>query len=78
MSAMTTQLSAEDIANVAAYFASLPGAAPGAKSALLPNVATSKVTFPEGYKASFRKYHTINFPGPAVPLQFVKHAEWKQ
>jgi len=54
---------------------------------LLPNVATSKVTFPEGYKASFRKYPTINFPatkqvryycGPAMPLQFVKHAEWKQ
>lgn len=62
MSAMATQLSAEDIANVAAYFASLPGATPGAKSALLPNVARTSVTFPEGYKKSFRKYHTINFP----------------
>ena len=62
MSAMAAQLSAEDIANVAAYFASLPGATPGAKSALLPNVATTRVTFPEGYKESFRKYDTINFP----------------
>jgi cytochrome P460 len=62
MSAMATQLSAEDIANVAAYYASLPGAAPGAKSALLPNVSTSRVTFPEDYKESFRKYHAINFP----------------
>jgi len=62
MSAMAAQLSAEDIANVAAYFASLPGATPGVKSGLLPNVARTRVTFPEGYKESFRKYHTINFP----------------
>jgi hypothetical protein len=41
MSVMATQLSTEDIANVAAYFASLPGAAPG---------TTSQVSFPEGYK----------------------------
>ena len=62
MNAIAAQLSAEDIANVAAYFASQPGAATGAKSALLPNVANTKVTFPEGYKDSFTKYHTINFP----------------
>jgi cytochrome c553 len=62
MSAIATQLSAEDIANVAAYFASQPGAATGAKSALLPNVAKTGVTFPEGYKDTFTKYHTINFP----------------
>ena len=53
---------ADNIANVAAYFASQPGAATGAKSALLSNVANTKVTFPEGYKDSFTKYHTINFP----------------
>jgi cytochrome c553 len=62
MSAMATQLSADDIANVAAYFASLPGAAPGAKSDLLANVAKTSVTFPEDYKQTFTKYHTINFP----------------
>src|SRR3981081_480646 len=62
MSAIATQLSADDIANVAAYFASQPGAATGAKSALLPNVAKTHVTFPEGYKESFVKYHTISFP----------------
>jgi cytochrome c553 len=61
MNAIATQLSADDIANVAAYFASQPGAT-GAKSALLPNVAKSNVTFPEGYKESFVKYHTISFP----------------
>jgi cytochrome c553 len=63
MNAMAAQLTAADIANVAAYFASLPGAATGAKSALLPSVTRSHLTtFPEGYKDTFVKYHTINFP----------------
>ena len=62
MSAIAAQLSAEDIANVAAYFSSQPGAPAGAKSALLPTVARTRVTFPEGYKDTFTKYHTINFP----------------
>ena len=59
---MAAQLSAEDITNVAAYFASQPGAATGVKSALLPNVVKTSVTFPHGYKDTFTKYHTINFP----------------
>jgi len=62
MAAMAAQLSADDIANVAAYFAAQPGAAAGTKSAQLPNVAKTYVTFPEGYKDSFVKYHTISFP----------------
>jgi hypothetical protein len=62
MNAIAAQLSAEDIANVAAYFASQPGAGQGAKSAFLPNLAKSHAAFPEGYKDSFSKYHTINFP----------------
>ena len=62
MNAIAAQLSTDDIANVAAYFAAQPGADKGAKSAFLPNVAKSHVTFPEGYKDSFTKYHTINFP----------------
>jgi cytochrome c553 len=62
MNAIATQLSAEDMANVAAYFASQPGAAMGAKSAFLPNVGKSHVTFPDGYKDTFAKYYTINFP----------------
>jgi cytochrome c553 len=62
MNAMAAQLSADDMANVAAYFASLPGAGASAKSDFLPNVAKTSVTFPEGYKESFAKYHTINFP----------------
>ena len=50
MSAIATQLSADNIANVAAYFASQPSAATGAKSALLPNVANTRVTFPKAKK----------------------------
>jgi cytochrome c553 len=62
MNAIAAQLSADDIANVAAFFAAQPGAAAAAKSAFLPNLAKSGVTFPENYKTTFTKYHTINFP----------------
>jgi cytochrome c553 len=62
MNAIAAQLSPDDIANVAAYFAAQPGAASSAKSSFLPSLATSRVTFPEGYKDTFVKYHTINFP----------------
>jgi cytochrome c553 len=61
MSAIAAQLNADDMANVAAYFASLPGADKGAKSAQLPNLAKTHVAFAEGYKESFVRYHTINF-----------------
>jgi len=62
MNAIAAQLSAEEIANVAAFFAAQPGATGAAKSAFLPNLAKSGVTFPENYKTTFTKYHTINFP----------------
>jgi len=63
MAAIAAQLSAEDIVNVAAYFAAQPGASQVAqKSPLLPNLAKTHVSFPEDYKTSFVKYHTINFP----------------
>jgi cytochrome c553 len=62
MNAIAVQLSAEDMANVAAFFATQPGAAAAAKSAFLPNLAKNGVTFPESYKTTFTKYHTINFP----------------
>lgn len=62
MAAIAAQLSADDIANVAAYFAAQPGAATGAKSAQLANVAKTHIAFPEDYKQSFVRYHTINFP----------------
>jgi cytochrome c553 len=62
MNAIAAQLTADDMANVAAYFAAQPGPQTGAKSIFLPNVAATHVTFPEGYKDTFVKYHTINFP----------------
>ena len=62
MNAIAAQLSPDEIANVAAYFAALPGAGPAAKSEQWANVAKTGVAFPENYQASFTKYHTINFP----------------
>ena len=62
MNAIAAQLNADDITNVAAWFASQPGAAAGSKSAFLPNAAKTGVSFPEGYQGSFIRYHTINFP----------------
>lgn len=62
MNAIAAQLSAEDMANVAAFFAAQPGASGATKSAFLPNLAKTGVTFPENYQATYRKYHTINFP----------------
>ena len=62
MNAMAGLLSPSQIADVAAYFSSLPGAAGTAKSAQLAHVSKSYLTFPEGYKDSFVKYYTINFP----------------
>ena len=61
MNAIAAQLSAADIANVAAHFSAQQGASAGtAKSELLPNVAKSGVRFPENYKGTFTKYHTAN------------------
>jgi cytochrome c553 len=63
MNAMAASLSDAQISNVAAYFASLPGAPAGtARSTQLPNVAKSNLPFPENYKATFVRYHTISFP----------------
>jgi len=62
MNAIAAQLSPADIANVAAFFASQPGAGTGTKSDFLPNLAKTSVAFPEGYKDGFVMYHTIDFP----------------
>jgi cytochrome c553 len=62
MNAIAAQLSAEDMANVAAYFASLPGAGTAVKSDFMPSLTKTGVTFPEDYKATFIRYHAINFP----------------
>ena len=60
MNAMAAQLGTEDIANVAAFFASLP--AGSGKSDFLPAVNKTRMVFPDGYRGSYTLYHTINFP----------------
>lgn len=62
MNAIASQLSTDDIANVAAFFSAQAGATGTAKSALLPNLAKTNMNFPEGYRNSYTKYHTLNFP----------------
>jgi cytochrome c553 len=62
MNAIAAQLSAEDIANLAAYFAAQPGAQASSKSGLLPNMTTTRVPFPVGFKDTFTRYHTMDFP----------------
>ena len=84
MNAIASQLSADEIANVAAYFASVPGGGTATKSDFLPSLARTRVAFPEGYQASFTKYQTINFPatrqvrhyyGNAVALQAAREGK---
>ena len=46
----------------------------------MPNLAKSGVGFPEGYKDSFAKYHTINFPATKQVRYYyggAKLATWK-
>jgi len=63
MGAIAAQLSPDDIANVAAFYASLPGApAASAKSDFLPQLVKTGVTFPEGYRNTFTMYTTVNRP----------------
>jgi cytochrome c553 len=63
MGAIAAQLSADDIANVAAFYASLPGATASAnKSAMLPQLVQTGVTFPVNYRSTFTLYHTVNRP----------------
>jgi cytochrome c553 len=62
MNAIASQLAPDEIANVAAFFAAQPGAGAGEKSAFMPSLTKTGVTFPDTYKSTFTKYHTINFP----------------
>jgi cytochrome c553 len=70
MNAIAAQLGADEAANVAAYFASLQGAAPGIHSDFLPHVAKTRATFPEGYQATFTRYTTVDLAGPKQVRHF--------
>jgi cytochrome c553 len=56
MNVIAPQLSQDDIVDVASHFAAQQGAAAGAKSALLPNVATSHIVLPASFERGFHKY----------------------
>jgi cytochrome c553 len=58
MNVIAPQLSSDDIANVAAHFAAQQGAAAGATSAQLPNVAKTRVTLPADFRTGYTRYLT--------------------
>jgi cytochrome c553 len=62
MNEVAAQLSPAEMANGAAYFASLKGASEEGKSDFMPSITRTGVAFPENWKATFTRYHTINFP----------------
>lgn len=62
MQAVAEQLGDEQMANVAAFFASLPGAAPDTpNSKPLDNLVAARMTFPADYDSGYTYYTTINF-----------------
>lgn len=62
MNAIAAQLSAADIDNLAAYWSSLPGVAAAAKSEIPPEIAKTRMAFPQNYKQDFAYYMSLNFP----------------
>ena len=61
MNAIAGQLGDADIENLAAHFASLPGAEPGATGAPAATLAGAMPAFPAGFPDGFTRYHTISF-----------------
>jgi cytochrome c553 len=62
MNAIAAQMAPAEMAEVAAYFGSLVPTNVAAKSELLPQIVKTNVTFPEGYRSTFRMYQTVNRP----------------
>jgi cytochrome c553 len=62
MNAVAAQLSAGDMANLAAHFAAQPGAQGGVKSDFMPAMLKARINFPADYQASFTRYHVIDAP----------------
>ena len=58
MTPIATQLAADDMTNIAAYFAVQPGAVTDVKSAFLPNLMKSNVTIPANFPTGFTRYKT--------------------
>jgi cytochrome c553 len=62
MNAIAAQLDDAEIANLAAHFAALPGAAPEATGAMSAELAGLLPHFPADYETEFTRYTTISFP----------------
>jgi cytochrome c553 len=62
MRPIATRLAAADIAGLAAHFAGLPGAVPGATSAALPHLVRTGVRFPAAGLAGYTHYQTLDVP----------------
>lgn len=76
MNAIAAQISPADIANVAAFYASLQGATQSAEtSPMFPSLAMNKVKLPADYKTKFVMYQTVNYPErPQVRYLFASAA----
>jgi cytochrome c553 len=62
MNAVASGIADDDIADLAAHFAGLPGAEPGAEGAALAGLDGTLPQFPTSYKTEYVKYYTIDFP----------------
>lgn len=62
MEAIAASLTDQDIADLAAHFAGLPGAGPGAAGEGIAGLDGTRVVFPSNYQNRFVKYHVIDFP----------------
>jgi cytochrome c553 len=76
MNAIAAQISPADIANAAAFYASLQGATQSAEtSSMFPTLAMNKVKLPADYKTAFTMYQTVNYPErPQVRYLFANSA----
>lgn len=63
MNAIAGALGDADIADLAAFWNSLPGASGSALSELPPDINRTRVGFPQDYQDTFTWYLTIDFPG---------------
>ncbi|MBK8321901.1 MAG: cytochrome P460 family protein [Betaproteobacteria bacterium] len=73
MAPIAKALDASQVAGITAYYGSLPGAAPGVRSAKLGAFAT-KATFPEGYPDGFSRYHALEAPEQGRVTVFLANA----
>lgn len=75
MHAIASQLSDEDIVDLAAHFSRLKGADGGdARSPMLESLAAVRMTFPANHRDGFVRYHTIDFPATGQVRHYFANA----